>query len=174
MTCVRCGKEVGNDSAFCRFCGASQTSHGARQLTRIPDAGKIAGVCAGIANYFSTDVTVVRLLWVILSIVPGVIIGGVLAYAAAWLLMPATGIPAASERVPAKRLVRPVAQRKIGGVCAGVAQFLDVDATLVRLLWVILSIYPGALVCGIVFYLIAWLIIPSEPGPRWEPVGSAA
>jgi phage shock protein C len=70
--------------------------------------------------------------------------------------------------------VRPVAQRKIGGVCAGVAQFLDVDATLVRLLWVILSIYPGALVCGVVFYLIAWLIIPSEPGPRWEPVGSAA
>lgn len=171
MTCVRCGKDVDVDSAYCRFCGASVTSEAARRLTRIPSAGKIAGVCAGIANYFNTDVTVVRLLWVILSIVPGMVIGGLLAYAAAWLLMPVAGMPSATEPV-VKHLVRPLGDRKIGGVCAGVGQFLGVDATLVRVLWVILSIYPGAIVCGVLFYVIAWLIIPSESGPRFEPVPS--
>ena len=147
------------------------TSEVARRLTRIPGAGKIAGVCAGIANYFNTDVTVVRLLWVILSIVPGIIIGGAIAYAAAWFLMPvATAAPTTEPVV--KHLVRPVGDRTIAGVCAGVAQFLDIDATLVRLLWVILSIYPGALVCGVLFYVVAWLIVPSEQGPRLEPIAS--
>jgi phage shock protein C len=45
-------------------------------------------VCAGLAAYFDADVTIVRLVWVILSIVPGVLIGGPLAYVAAWVLTP--------------------------------------------------------------------------------------
>ena len=55
---------------------------------RIPDEGKFAGVCAGLAAYFDTDVTIVRLVWVILSIIPGVFIGGLVAYIAAWILTP--------------------------------------------------------------------------------------
>ena len=68
------------------------TAWAARRLERIPAHGKIAGVCAGIANYLDMDVALVRALWVLLSLVPGTLIGGVLAYAAAWLLMPVLGI----------------------------------------------------------------------------------
>jgi phage shock protein PspC (stress-responsive transcriptional regulator) len=121
--------------------------------------GKIAGVCAGLADYFDTDVTLVRLAWVILSVFPGAIVGGVIVYVAAWLLMPeATG-----ERLAAPlqyRLVRSATDRKIAGVCGGLAAYFGVDPTAVRLGAVILAIYPGAVVCGVIAYVIAWLVIP--------------
>ena len=143
------------------------TSATARRLDRIPAQGKIAGVCAGIANYLETDVAIVRALWVLLSIVPGTLIGGVLAYAAAWVLMPESAAP----MVPAtgKRLVRPQFDRKVAGVCAGLARYFSVDVTLVRLIWVVLSIYPGVLILGALAYAIAWFVIPAEPDVPMEP-----
>ena len=71
MRCVGCSRDSELDSTFCRFCGAPFGSTASRRLTRLPGAGQIAGVCAGLAVYFKIDVTVVRLLWVVLSIVPG-------------------------------------------------------------------------------------------------------
>src|SRR5215510_9623916 len=59
-----------------------------RRLVRRPAEGKIGGVCAGLADYFNTDVALVRAAWVVLSIWPGAVVLGVLAYLAAWLLMP--------------------------------------------------------------------------------------
>ena len=49
---------------------------------------KIAGVCGGIAEYLDVDSTIVRLVWVALSIVPGGVFGGVLAYVLAWIIVP--------------------------------------------------------------------------------------
>ena len=143
------------------------TSGSARRLERIPEHGKVAGVCAGIAAYFETDVTIVRALWVVLTLVPGALIGGVLAYAAAWLLMPVSLMPVTIT--VRKRLVRPQADRTIAGVCAGISRYLAVDVTLVRLIWVVLSIYPGVIVLGMLAYLIAWFIIPAEPLAPMEP-----
>ena len=60
---------------------ASSTTAGPRRLVRIPADEKIAGVCAGIADYLDVDVTLVRALWLALSIVPGAVIGGIVAYA---------------------------------------------------------------------------------------------
>jgi phage shock protein C len=139
------------------------TSAGApRRLTRLPHDGRIAGVCAGIAAYLNADVTIVRLAWVILSVIPGGIIGGVIAYVAAWLLMP-EGSTSERPLYVGKRLFRSSSDRKIAGVCGGLADYFDVDSTLVRLVVVILAIYPGAIVLGISAYLIAWLIIPDAP-----------
>jgi phage shock protein PspC (stress-responsive transcriptional regulator) len=138
-----------------------------QRLERIPTQGKLAGVCAGIAVYLQTDVVLVRAAWILLSLVPGALIGGVLAYAAAWLLMPvsdALAVPA-----PAKRVARPHWDRKIAGVCAGLARYFDLDVTVVRLLWVVLSIYPGAIILGVIAYVIAWFIIPSDPVVPLEP-----
>ena len=92
-----------------------------KRLTRRPHVGKIAGVCAGIADYFDTDVTLVRLAWIVLSIFPGAIIGGLIAYVAAWLVMPEAKDP--SLPVPSRRrLVRSATDRKIAGVCGGLAE----------------------------------------------------
>jgi phage shock protein PspC (stress-responsive transcriptional regulator) len=129
-----------------------------RRLTRSRTDGKIAGVCAGIANYFDVDPVLVRAAWVVFSIVPGAIIGGVIAYLAAWLVIPEATEPAAAPH--GRRLTRSATDKKIAGVCGGIAEYFDVDATPVRLLWVILSVLCGAVVGGVIAYLIAWLIIP--------------
>jgi phage shock protein C len=60
------------------------------------------------------------------------------------------------------RLMRPRLDRKIAGVCAGFAQHLELDATLVRILFVFLTFAAG-LVPGIIAYALAWIIMPEEP-----------
>lgn len=59
-----------------------------------------------------------------------------------------------------KRLVRPRADRKIAGVCAGFAEYFDLDVTLVRLVWLVVLVMGGV---GLVPYLIAWIVMPEEP-----------
>jgi phage shock protein PspC (stress-responsive transcriptional regulator) len=132
----------------------------AKRLFRKPASGRIAGVCSGIAEYLDTDVTAVRLAWVVLSIVPGGLIGGVLAYLAAWIIVPESTEPVVVT--DAHRLNRSVVDRKIAGVCGGLAEYLDVDSTVVRLVWAVLTVVPGAIVLGVGAYLAAWFIIPTK------------
>lgn len=172
MTCARCTRDIEADSAYCRYCGARTAAPGGRRLMRLPERGKIAGVCAGLADYFDTDVSLVRLLWVILSIIPGVLVGGVIVYAAAWLLM-SVGVAPAAPATP-ERLVRPLGDRKIAGVCGGLARYFHADPTFIRLAWVILTIYPCAIIFGVIAYIVAWLIIPSEAIAPMHPAPSPA
>lgn len=130
-----------------------------RRLTRSRTNGTIAGVCAGLADYFAVDVVLVRLLFVILSIA-GAIVGGVIVYLAAWLIMPegdGQSAPAADKRV----LRRSTTDRQIAGVCGGLAEYFQVDVTAVRLVWIIASIFCGVIIGGVIAYALAWLIIPS-------------
>jgi phage shock protein PspC (stress-responsive transcriptional regulator) len=143
-----------------------------RRLTRSRTDGQIAGVCAGLAEYFAIDVVFVRAAWVVLSIVPGAIIGGVLAYLAAWLVMPESTEPAALPT--GKRLTRSMTDRKIAGVCGGLAEYYGVDATPIRLLWAILSILFGAVIGGVIAYLVAWAIIPRPPVTALSTPASAS
>ena len=59
-----------------------------------------------------------------------------------------------------KRLYRSRYQKKLGGVCAGLANYFGVDVTLIRLLWVLLIVFYGA---GFLAYIISWIIIPEQP-----------
>jgi len=158
MTCARCSRDLEVESAFCRFCGAAVRPAEVRRLTRAPDEAKLAGVCAGIASYLDVDATIIRLFWIALSIVPGLFVGGVLAYAIAWALIPEGTSPVRSAAV--RRLVRSEGDKKIGGVCGGMAEYLGLDSTLVRVIVVILSIYPGAVIGGLIAYAIAWFVMP--------------
>jgi phage shock protein C len=89
MFCSGCGKEIGESSNFCPTCGARQSGKTAhKHLTRSATDSKIAGVCGGIAEYLDIDATVVRLVWIVLSIVPGGVVGGVVAYLLAWIIIP--------------------------------------------------------------------------------------
>jgi phage shock protein C len=58
--------------------------------------------------------------------------------------------------------MRPRQDRKIAGVCAGFANHLDLDVTLVRILYVFLTFAAG-IVPGIIAYVLAWIIMPEEP-----------
>ncbi len=59
-------------------------------------------------------------------------------------------------------LYRSRRHRWIGGICGGLAEWLGWDPTLVRVLYVIVSIASVA-VPGVLAYIILWLIIPKEP-----------
>lgn len=58
-----------------------------------------------------------------------------------------------------KRLTRVEEGRMIAGVCAGLARYLGVDATVVRLIFVLLALFAAG---GVLLYLILWLIVPME------------
>ncbi|NMB79560.1 MAG: PspC domain-containing protein [Methanomicrobiales archaeon] len=59
-----------------------------------------------------------------------------------------------------KRLYRSKTERILGGVCGGIGRHVDVDPTVIRLLWGVMTLLSvGA---GLLFYIFAWIIIPEE------------
>ena len=174
MACRRCNGDISDDAAFCQFCGAAQRlpappdGSGRRYLRRSRVDRQVAGVCGGIARYVGADPVLIRVAWIVLTIVPGAIFLGVLAYLVAWLIIPEAepglepnAAAGSGEGWSGKRLHRSASDAKVGGVCGGIAEYFEVDSTAVRLLWVVLSIFPGAVVCGVLTYLVAWFIVPS-------------
>ena len=59
-----------------------------------------------------------------------------------------------------RRLYRVTSEKRIGGVCAGLARYFEVDVTLVRLLVVAATLCSGGL--GLLAYIAAWIIMPRE------------
>lgn len=59
-----------------------------------------------------------------------------------------------------KKLYKSQSNRMICGVCGGIAEYFHIDATLVRLIFAFLGISGGS---GILFYIIAAIVIPNEP-----------
>lgn len=59
-----------------------------------------------------------------------------------------------------KKLYLSTRDKKIGGVLGGLAEYLDMDSTVVRLLYILLTLVT--LGVGIILYLIAWLIVPRK------------
>jgi len=86
MYCNYCGKVIQDDANVCAYCGTRVGAVTARKrLVRPRTDRKIAGVCAGLAEYFDLDVTLVRLVWLFVALMTGV---GLLAYPIAWIVMP--------------------------------------------------------------------------------------
>ena len=55
----------------------------------------------------------------------------------------------------------------LGGVCGGIAEYLEIDPVVIRVLWIagtILSFGVG----GLILYIIMWIIIPRNPKHKWE------
>ncbi len=66
-----------------------------------------------------------------------------------------------SKNIKGKKLFRSTKDRMIGGVCGGIGEYLDIDPTVVRLLWVLFTFVSlGA--GGIFAYIIAWIVIPEK------------
>lgn len=103
MICVHCGKQIVEESSYCNFCGSRQRSQfRSKLLTRSSADSKIAGVCGGIGEYFGVDPTIVRLIWLALSVFPGGIVGGVVAYILAWIVIPVSTAEKTVADVPLK------------------------------------------------------------------------
>ncbi len=95
MICSSCQKEIAAGSKFCYNCGAKQPENaasaappaysGRKKLVRSTNDKKIAGVAAGLADYFDLDPTIIRVVWVLAFFCAGT---GALAYMILWMVLP--------------------------------------------------------------------------------------
>jgi phage shock protein C len=58
-----------------------------------------------------------------------------------------------------RKLYRSRTQRMVAGVCGGLAEYFNLDATLMRVLFLVLAVVGGS---GLVIYLVMWIIVPDE------------
>jgi phage shock protein C len=96
MYCTQCGTQLNDTARYCTNCGKpTDASAGVpiaaigpapRRLRRIISRKKIAGVCAGFAEYFDMDLTLMRVIWVALLLLPPNL--GLIGYIVAWVVMP--------------------------------------------------------------------------------------
>jgi phage shock protein C len=61
---------------------------------------------------------------------------------------------------PRRPFARFSADKKIAGVCAGVARYFDLDASLVRALWLLCVLIGGT---GLIAYIVLWIVMPLDP-----------
>jgi len=61
-----------------------------------------------------------------------------------------------------KRLFLSASDKKLGGVCGGIAEYMERDPTIVRLLTVVLALFT-AVIPVLIGYILAWIIIPRKP-----------
>jgi phage shock protein C len=66
---------------------------------------------------------------------------------------------------PTRKLYRSRTNRQVAGVCGGLAEYFNVDVTLMRVLFILLGLLGAT---GIILYIAMWIIVPQEP-----PVGGA-
>lgn len=119
----------------------------------------MAGVCGGLGQFLKMDPTIIRLLVVMVCIFTGVLPVLIL-YIIAWMLIP-LGPPTYIE-FECKKLYRSVKDRKISGICGGIAESLNIDPTIVRLV-VLFALLITGIVPVLVGYIVGTLIIPEKP-----------
>jgi phage shock protein C len=94
MFCTQCGTRLDDSARYCTSCGkpvgvppgATPLPGTGKRLRRIVAQKKIAGVCAGFAEYFDTDVSLMRIIWIALLLLPPSI--GLIGYIIAWIVLP--------------------------------------------------------------------------------------
>jgi phage shock protein C len=59
-----------------------------------------------------------------------------------------------------RKLYRSRTNRTLAGVCGGLSQYFNTDATLIRVLFVVLAVVGGS---GLLIYLLLWIVVPEEP-----------
>jgi phage shock protein PspC (stress-responsive transcriptional regulator) len=129
-----------------------------RKLLRPTEDRKIAGVCAGLGEYFELDPVFFRLFFLFSILFGGL---GAVAYVMLWVLVP---LRAGAQPGPGngKRLRLSAGERMIGGVCGGLGEFLELDPVLFRAAFLVLAVVGGL---GILLYAVLWLLIPG-PAPE--------
>jgi phage shock protein C len=69
-------------------------------------------------------------------------------------------VPPFAQPMRKRPFARFSADKKIAGVCAGVARYFDLDASLVRALWLLCVLFAGT---GLIVYIVLWIVMPLDP-----------
>ncbi|MDD2229617.1 MAG: PspC domain-containing protein [Candidatus Cloacimonetes bacterium] len=125
------------------------------QLHRSAHNKIMGGVCGGLAESLSIEAIYLRLAFIIFLVYAG---NGLLVYLILWLVLPKIETGEGEQRQ--NSLFRSRTNNMIGGVCGGLSEAMKVDVSIIRLVFIGLSLLAGG---GVLIYGILWLIIPSEP-----------
>ncbi len=132
----------------------SSSSHAAaKKLLRDQKRKILGGVCAGFGHYFNIDPVWPRLLFALLVL--GSYGSLIIVYIILWIVLPAS--EDLEEEPSVKKMFRDTEKKVIGGVASGVAAFFGADIALIRVLFVIATIFGGL---GLIVYIILWIALP--------------
>ena len=133
---------------------------GRKKLYKSAVDKKVFGVCGGIAEYFHVDSTIIRLLTVLFCLMAGT---GLIIYLAAAVIVPEDPNPDPAARAAMlnrKRLYKSRDNVMIAGVCGGIAEYFNIDPTIIRLFVAVFCLLAGT---GLIAYLVAALVLPTRP-----------
>lgn len=120
---------------------------------------KICGVCAGIADYFNIDPTIVRIIVAEIAFFTA-IIPAFLVYIVVALIVPKAPDDYYQLYNNTAPKITKGSDKKIAGVCSGIAERVNIDPTLVRLLFVLLFLLVGN---GLYSYIVCAVVFPNKP-----------
>lgn len=119
---------------------------------------KFLGVCGGLADYLNVDPTLIRIavacLAIYTAVIPALIIYVVLSFV--FPQQPEGYTVVARD----KKLMKSQKNKKISGVCGGLAEYFGIDATIVRLIFALCVLFIGF---GLAIYIVCLALMPSEP-----------
>ena len=119
---------------------------------------KISGICGGLGHYFKIDPVVIRLLVIFLCILTA-FIPVLIAYILAAFIIPLE--PLNAPALEFRRFYRSKNNKVIAGICGGLAHLLKIDPTILRLLFIVITLITG-FVPMLVAYIIGIIIIPQR------------
>jgi len=160
--CQKCGKKNEDDAKYCSKCGKSLTITSAKSTSfekqvgdfaeEVEHLGKKAGktIEQGVKNIGEEVKTIEKKVEKLIQ------------------EKSKTSDYSSSnvENEGYKRLYRSGKNKYLGGVCGGLAQYFNLDPTLIRILWVIIVFFPPGL--GVILYILFWIFVPRNPNQSWD------
>ncbi|GAB4184071.1 MAG: hypothetical protein Kow00108_21590 [Calditrichia bacterium] len=128
-----------------------------KKLYRSSHDKRIAGICGGLGEYMNVDSNLIRILMVLFFIMTSFI--GIIVYIIAWVIIPSDN----AELTVQQKLYRSVNDKKIAGICGGLAEYFKTDASLIRVVFLVLFVLSG-FIPMLILYILLWIFIPEEPG----------
>jgi phage shock protein PspC (stress-responsive transcriptional regulator) len=145
------GEEAAYNESGYSYEGSSIS--GGKRLYRDVNRKIISGVAAGIAYYFKINPLWIRLILILLAVGSyGIVI---IIYIILWMVLPESNVLTDDQKI--KKMYRNPQDKVLGGVSSGIAAYFGVDATFVRLLFIIFTFLGGS---GLIAYIILWIILP--------------
>ena len=130
-----------------------------RRLYRSRNNRIIGGICGGLGDYLSVDPVFLRVIFPFIFIITG-FFPLFITYVIAWVIIPEAPPKFVSPKY--KRLFRSVKNRKLSGLCGGLAAYFKIDATLIRVVYILLMFVTGVLPL-LITYVIGSLIVAERP-----------
>lgn len=128
-----------------------------RKLYTSPNK-KLCGVCGGISDYFNIDPTLVRIIVSAIALATG-IFPGLFIYLIAALVMPKSPENYYQLFNNTSKKLKKSTDKKLFGVCGGIAEYFSVDSTIVRLIFALSFLLFGY---GLGLYIVCAIIMPRE------------